>query len=114
MLQLFVEEIPILNRIATPDDSGGESISFEESESMWRARVTPVKGGYTQDQPGMQSKDSIRIVGEVRDDIKARDRLVYLDSIWEISSVIKINGVGTIPDYLRIDALMVESVEEES
>jgi len=111
MLQLFVEEIRILNRITTPDDSGGESASYEESESMWRARVSPVKGGYSQDQAGMQSTDSIRIVGEVRDDIRVRDRLVYQDSVWEISSVTKINGIGTIPDYLRVDASMVEEVE---
>jgi head-tail adaptor len=114
MIQLFIEEIPILKRITTPDDSGGELISYKESISKWRARVTPIKGGYAQDQAGMQSTDSIRIVGEVRDDIRVRDRLVYQDSIWEISSVTKINGVGTIPDYLRIDASMVENVEEES
>jgi head-tail adaptor len=112
MLQLFVEEIRILNRITTPDDSGGESASYEESESMWRARATPVKGGYAQDQAGMQPTDSIRIVGEVRDDIKVRDRLVYQDKVWEISSVTKINGIGTIPDYLRVDASIVEEVEE--
>lgn len=110
MLQLFIEEIRILTRITTPDDSGGESVSYEESMSMWRARVTPVKRGYAQDQAGMQSTDSIRIVGEVRDDIFVRDRLVYQNSIWEISSVTKINGVGTIPDYLRVDASMVEEV----
>lgn len=112
MLQLFVEEIRILNRITTPDDSGGESASYVESESIWKARVTPVKGGYAQDQAGMQSTDSIRIVGEVRDDIKVRDRLVYQDTVWEISSLTKINGIGTIPDYLRVDASMVEEVTQ--
>ena len=112
MLQLLTQEITHLNRTLTPDDAGGETVSFVESNELWRVRITPVDHDYSEDQSGMINREKIRLIGEIRDDISVRDRLIHDDKIWEITSVARVSGIGTIPDYLRIEASAIQEDEE--
>ena len=104
---LFTEELKIFNRVLTPDESGGDSISFVESPALWLARVSSLDGEYSEDAPGREYPAGIRIVGQVRDDIREGDRIEHSGFTWEITSLALIKGIGSIPDYLRAKAVRI-------
>lgn len=111
MLKLFTQTATVFNRILTPDTAGGESVSFTESEDIWRIRITPVKADYAEDAPGREYPEQIRLVGEVRNDLKTSDRIDFDDRKWEITSLVKVNGTGSIPDYFRAKAVHISEAE---
>ena len=108
MLELFTQTAKIFTRVFTPDLAGGEEIDYEESPPLWHIRITPLSSGYTENAPSREYKKKIRIVGENRDDISICDRIEFDDLTWEIVSLVKVAGVGSIPDYLRAEAEFVE------
>ena len=108
MLSLFTHELKVFNRTLTPDGAGGDSISYVESSKLWRVRISTLNGEFVEDAPGREYPSQIRIVGEVRDDIHEGDRIEYNGFFWEIVSLALINGIGSIPDYLRAKAVRTE------
>ncbi|MFH1515722.1 MAG: hypothetical protein ABIG42_09725 [bacterium] len=111
MLQLFIQTATVFNRVLLPDSAGGESASFNESPNIWRIRITPVKADYSEDAPGREYPEQIRLVGEVRDDLKTSDQIEIDNRKWEITSLVKVKGTGSIPDYFRAKAVHISEVE---
>ena len=111
MLKLFTQTATVFNRVLTPDNAGGESASFTESPYIWRIRITPVKVDYYESSPGREYPDQIRLVGEVRDGLKTCDRIEIDDRKWEITSLVKVCGTGSIPDYFRAKAVHISEAE---
>lgn len=111
MLRMFTQTVKVFNRVFTPDNSGGETTSFSESDSLWRVRIIPLRGEYSENAPGREYPDRIRIVGEIRDSLNTCDRIEHNDKHWEVTSLMKVCGVGTIPDYYRAEAELVPDME---
>ena len=107
MRALFNMEIKVLNRNLDADDAGGDFITYEESETPWRVRVSTLDGNYIEDIPGREYPSMIRIVGDVRDDVREGDRIEYGGFSWELTNVITVTGIGSIPDYIRARATRI-------
>jgi hypothetical protein len=104
MLNLFNIEVSVYKKNKESDDAGGDSISFKEQENLWRVRISTLDGDYVENLPGREYPSMIRIVGEVRGDIREGDRIAYSGFFWELVSVIRLRGNGSIPDYIRAKA----------
>lgn len=111
MLKLFTQLARIFNRVFTPDNAGGEMVDFVESDNAWRVRITPMRGEYAENAPGREYPERIRLVGEIRDDLNRCDRIEFNDKYWELTSLQKVDGVGSIPDYFRAEAILVPDME---
>ena len=111
MLKLFTQTVKIFNRVFTPDEAGGDTVDFTESESIWHVRITPMRGEYSENAPGRVYPEKIRIVGEIRDEIKTCDRIEFNGRYWELTSFMIVKGVGSIPDYFRAEAVLVPEME---
>lgn len=111
MLKLFTQSAKIFNRVFTPDNAGGETVDFSESDNVWCVRITPMSGEYSENAPGREYPERIRLVGEIRDGLKRCDRIEFNDKYWELTSLQKVDGVGSIPDYFRAEATLVPDME---
>ncbi len=111
MLRMFTQSTKVFNRVFTPDNAGGDTVDFTESDSIWRVRITPMRGEYAENAPGREYPERIRVVGEIRDDLKTCDRIEFNDKHWELTSLMKVEGVGSIPDYFRAEAVLVPEME---
>ncbi|MCD6218204.1 hypothetical protein J7L05_10170 [bacterium] len=111
MMKLFTQSAKIFNRVFTPDNAGGETADFIEADNVWRVRITPMRGEYAENAPGREYPERIRLVGEIRDDLKRCDRIEFNDKHWELISLLKVDGVGSIPDYFRAEAILVPDME---
>lgn len=108
MIHLFTHELRVFRRMLSPDNAGGDTIAYIESEKAWRVRVSPLNGEYAENSAGREYPFGIRIVGEVRDDIQEGDRVEYDESLWEITSLVTLPGIGSIPDYIRAKAVRIQ------
>ena len=107
---LFNIEVTILKKVLTPDNAGGNSISFIESVIPWNVRISTLGGEYKVDAAGREYPHRIRVVGAVREDLEICDRFIYEGKTWELINLLKINGIGSIPDYLRAEARIISEV----
>jgi hypothetical protein len=107
MFSLFNIDVKVFNRHLEPDNAGGDFITFEESGRSWRVRMSTFDGNYVEDIPGREYPSRVRIIGDVRSDIRDGDRIEHAGVTWELISVVLVNGVGTIPDYIRARATRI-------
>jgi hypothetical protein len=112
MLQLFTEDLKVYVRTLENDSAGGDSVSYELSDTRWRVRVSPLYQEYVETAPSREYPNKIRIVGEIRNGLREGDRVGFNGKYWEITKIVEVKGIGSIPDYLRAEASCVGNVED--
>lgn len=111
MLHLFNDELNVYKRTLTPDSAGGDSISYDQLDDKWRVRITPVLNDYTVSEPSREYPRKIKLIGEIRNDLKEGDRIEFRSHLYEIKSLAMITGAGSIPDYIRAEAVSIGETE---
>ena len=112
MLQLFTKDLKVFTRILTPDSAGGDSIEYLEALTKWRVRVTPIGADYVENAPSREYPEKIKLVGEIRNGLSEGDLVEFGNKHWEITSLVEVRGIGSIPDYFRAEATCISEVEE--
>lgn len=72
----------------------------------------PFKWAFRQPTPVNDNDREIYLIGERQDNIKGGQTFTHLDRLWEIKIATNVRGIGSIPDYLRVRAIIKEKSDD--